>query len=173
MKEGVLVLNASYEFLNITSLKRAVKLLYKGKAEVVEAIGEQKYSSKSLKIPLPSIIRMLYYINRPFKEVALTKRNILLRDRHICQYCGKQGDTIDHVKPKSKGGKDHWENCVCACGVCNRKKNDRTPEEANMVLLRKPKKPSNIPWLVIKQDAEKEGWGKYLFWNISIEESPR
>jgi 5-methylcytosine-specific restriction endonuclease McrA len=168
----VLVLNASYEYLNVTSLKRAVKLVYKGKAEVVEAVGDRQLKARTLRIPLPSIIRMLYFIHRPFKEVPLTRKNILLRDRHVCQYCGKQGDTVDHVIPRSRGGRDSWENCVCACAFCNRRKNNRTPDEANMDLLRKPRKPSHIPWLLIKQDASREGWARFLFWNISIEEAP-
>lgn len=169
---GVLVLNASYEFLNVTSLKKAVKLIFKGKAEVVKAREDEKVRVRDIRIPLPSIIRMLYYINKPFKEVPLTKKNILLRDNHTCQYCGNYGDTIDHIKPKSKGGPDSWENCACACGPCNRRKNDRTPEEANMKLSRKPRKPTHIPWIRIKNDAKTEGWGKYLFWNIGIEEVP-
>lgn len=170
MSSGVLVLNASFEFLNVTSIKKAVKLLYKGKAEVVESIPEKNYGAKSYRFPLPSIIRLLYMINRPYKEVPLTKRNIILRDKGICQYCGQHGDTIDHIKPKSRGGPDSWENCACACGPCNRRKNDRTPEEACMKLARKPRKPSHIPWLLIKQEADREGWAKFLYWNISIED---
>lgn len=172
MSHAVLVLNASYEFLNVTSLKRAVKLIYKRKAEVVESVDNRAVTSRHVRLPLPSIIRMLYFIHRPFKEVPLTRKNVLLRDRHICQYCGKPGDTVDHVRPRSRKGPDSWENCVCACALCNRRKNNRTPDEANMALMRKPRKPSHIPWLLIKQDASREGWARFLFWNISIEEVP-
>ena len=163
-------MNASYEFLNIASLSRAVKLLYKGKAEIVEAAGEHVIGTESFRIRIPSIIRMLYYIVRPHKEIPMTKKNILLRDDHTCQYCGRSGDTIDHVIPKSRGGNGTWENCVCACSVCNTRKNSRTPQEANMHLVRKPRKPTFIPWILIKRDASKVGWAKYLFWNMSIEE---
>jgi len=166
----VLVLNASYEFLNVATLERAVKLLYKGKAEVVETVGEREIGSAAYRFRMPSIIRMLYYIMRPHKEVPMTKKNILLRDDHTCQYCGRPGDTIDHVYPRSRGGRSTWENCVCACSHCNTRKNCRTPDEANMHLVRKPRKPAFIPWILVKRDASRVGWAKYLFWNLSIEE---
>ena len=89
---------------------------------------------------MPSIIRMLYYIRRPMQKVALTKKNVLIRDDHICQYCGLRGErlmTVDHVTPKSRGGPSTWENLVCACMRCNNRKNNRTPREANMSLKRK------------------------------------
>ena len=85
---------------------------------------------------MPSIIRMLYYIRRPMQKVALTKKNILLRDNYTCQYCGLKGErmmTVDHVHPRSKGGPSTWENLVCACTRCNNRKNNRTPEHANML----------------------------------------
>lgn len=165
----VLVLNASFEFLNVASLERAIKLLYKGKAEVVESNDAKEVGSTTFRIKMPSIIRMLYYIIRPHKVVPLTKKNILLRDNHTCQYCGSEGDTVDHVIPKSRGGRDTWENCVCACGYCNTRKNNRTPDEAQMALERAPKRPAYIPWVLVKRDASKVGWAKYLYWNISIE----
>jgi 5-methylcytosine-specific restriction endonuclease McrA len=166
----VLVLNASYEFLNVATLERAVKLIYKGKAEVVETVTGREIGTTRYRMSMPSIIRMLYYIVRPHKEVPMTKKNILLRDDHTCQYCGRAGDTIDHVMPRSRAGKSTWENCVCACSMCNTRKNSRTPEEANMKLLRKPKKPAFIPWILVKRDASKVGWARYLFWNMSIDE---
>ncbi len=171
-RSAVLVLNASFEYLNVTSLERAVKLLYKGKAEIVEAIEGRECGSVRFRIRLPSIIRLLYQIRRPYRQVPLTRKNILLRDRHECQYCGRPGDTVDHVVPRSRGGPNTWENCVCACAACNRRKDDRRPEEANMTLARRPRKPTHIPWFVIRQDAAREGWARYLFWNLSIEHAP-
>ncbi|MBI3927537.1 MAG: HNH endonuclease [Armatimonadetes bacterium] len=161
----VLVLNASYEYLNVTTIRRAMKLLYKRKAELVEAVRGSRVSSMSLRFDLPSIIRMVYYIQRPFKEVPLTRKNVLVRDRHVCQYCGGPGNTVDHVRPRSRGGQDSWLNCVCACADCNRRKNNRTPAEAGMTLLRRPRKPSGIPWLRIRQDESRRGWARYLFWS--------
>ena len=163
MNGSVLVLNASYEYLNITSIRRAIKLLYKDKAEVVESVDGAFLSSASTKLEMPSIIRMVYYIRRPFKEVPLNRKNILERDGYVCQYCGKPGATVDHIKPRSRGGADSWTNCVCACSPCNRKKRDLTLEESDLTLSKLPRKPSAIPWLRHRRQSIREGWGRYLF----------
>ena len=107
----VLVLNASYEPLNITSWRRAVVLLIKGKAEQLEHRGQIIYSD----FPLPTVIRLRYYVRVPYKEIPLTRRNVLERDANTCQYCKAKGDqlTIDHVIPRSRGGSDTWENKRC------------------------------------------------------------
>ncbi len=159
----VLVLNASYEYLNVTTLRRAIKLLYKNKAEIVEAVGGESVHSISSRHDMPSVIRMTYYIRRPFREVPLTRKNILERDGHVCQYCGKPGSTVDHIMPRSRGGKDAWENCVCACGICNRLKSNQTPKEAGMLLRSHPRKPSPIPWLANRKLTKRKDWGRYLF----------
>ncbi len=159
----VLVLNASYEYLNVTTLRRAVKLLYKRKAELVEAVSGQTLLSVSSSQAMPSVIRMIYYIRRPFKEIPLTRKNILERDGHVCQYCGKTGATIDHIVPRSRGGEDSWTNCVCACGLCNRKKSNQTLREAGMALRSHPRKPSPIPWLANRRIGTRRDWGRYLY----------
>ena len=163
MNGSVLVLNASYEYLNVTSLRRAIKLLYKDKAEMLETVDGQLISSADDLHELPSVIRMNYYIRRPFREVPLSRRNILERDSHTCQYCGGFGDTIDHVHPRSRGGEDSWTNCVCACAPCNSKKKNMTPEEAQMDLLETPRKPSAIPWLRNRKVKTRKDWGRYLY----------
>ena len=167
---SVLVLNASYEFLNVATLARAVKLLYKGKAEIVETVSDLELGSPRHCMRVPSIIRMLYYIVRPHRDVPMSKKNVLLRDNHTCQYCGRVGDTIDHVVPRCRGGASTWENCVCACSACNARKNSRTPAEANMALLRKPRRPAQIPWLLVRKDARRVGWARYLLWNTSLDD---
>jgi len=159
----VLVLNTSYEFLNLASLKRALKLIIKGKAEVVESHPEREVASPSVRLKAPAIIRMLYYIVRPFKQVPLTKKNIMMRDKFTCQYCGKYGSTVDHIIPRSRGGKETWGNCVCACNYCNTRKNNRTPAEAKMKLRRKPRKPKYIPWMLTKSGIDPGKWERYLF----------
>lgn len=169
MKGSVLVLNASYEYLNVTSLRRAIALVVKRKAEIVEAIQGRYIAGIQNRYGLPTVVRMLYYIRRPFKEIPVTRKNIVLRDRHTCQYCGKAGDTVDHVFPRSRGGRDTWENCVCACAECNRLKNDRTPDEARMKLLSKPRKPALIPWLMMKKEPNRLSWARYLFWDDKFE----
>jgi 5-methylcytosine-specific restriction endonuclease McrA len=93
----------------------------------------------------------------------LSRRNILERDGHTCQYCGHFGDTIDHVHPRSRGGGNSWANCVCACAPCNRKKKNMTPREAGMKLLSQPRRPSGIPWLRDRKVKARKDWGRYLF----------
>ncbi|HTJ25943.1 MAG TPA: HNH endonuclease [Candidatus Limnocylindria bacterium] len=169
----VLVLNFTYEALNITSFQRAVKLIFSGKAEIVHR-RETILKSTSYEMRLPSIIRMLYYIKRPMQKVALTKKNVLLRDDYTCQYCGLKGErmmTVDHVLPRSKGGPSTWENLVCACMRCNNRKNNRIPEHANMHLKRRPKAPKYIPWIRVKRNTLPGEWHQFLFlYNVSIEE---
>jgi 5-methylcytosine-specific restriction endonuclease McrA len=159
----VLVLNASYEPLNITSWRRAVVLLIKGKAEQVEHNGRFVY----LGLPLPTVIRLRYYVRVPYKEIPLTRRNILHRDSHSCQYCGYTGDdlTLDHVIPRSRGGGDTWENIVTACVRCNVNKGNRTPKEANLMLRNPPRKPySSLHFEVAKQlkSGSHQEWTKYV-----------
>ena len=168
----VLVLNFTYEALNITSFQRAVKLLFSGKAEMIHNRDRVLYSP-SWEIRMPSIIRMLYYIKRPMQKVALTKKNVLLRDDYTCQYCNVRGErmmTVDHVVPRSKGGPSTWENLVCACMRCNNRKNNRSPGDANMALKRKPKTPKYIPWIQVRRNTLPDEWHKFLFlYNVSIE----
>lgn len=159
----VLVLNASYEPLNITSWRRAVVLIIKGKAETVEHNGLAVYAN----FPLPTVIRLRHYVRIPYKDIPLTRRNLLYRDNHTCQYCGYAGDglTLDHVVPRSRGGKEVWENMVSACVRCNVKKGNRTPKEARMPLRITPRKPHSSLYFEIARhtrgDAHQE-WRKYV-----------
>ncbi len=159
----VLVLNASYEPLNITNWKRAVILLIKGKAEQLEHNGRLIYEH----FPLPSVIRLRNYVKVPYKDIPLTRRNVLERDRHSCQYCTYRGDqlTLDHIIPRSRGGIDSWENLVAACVRCNIKKGNRTPKEANMPLARQPRKPySSLHFEIVKctKGNLNQEWRKYV-----------
>lgn len=169
---SVFLLNSSYEPLSVVSLQRAIRLIFAGKAEVVSQC-DQMVSSPTYAIRMPSIIRMLYFIRRPRAKVSLTKKNILLRDDNTCQYCNTRVDrllTIDHVQPKSRGGTSTWENLVAACARCNNRKNNRTPEEARMQLLRKPREPKYIPWIRIQRNTLPDEWHKFLFYDVRIEE---
>ncbi len=159
----VLVLNASYEPLNITSWRRAVVLLLKGKAEQIEHNGKCVYAG----FPLPTVIRLRYYVRIPYKEIPLTRRNILERDSHTCQYCRYRGETLtlDHVIPRSRGGGETWENMVAACVRCNVKKGSRTPKEANMPLRYQPRRPySSLHFELIKSTKgdNNQEWKKYV-----------
>ncbi len=158
----VLVLNASYEPLNITSWRRAVVLLLKGKAEQLEYNNTEIYTS----FPLPTVIRLRYYVRVPYKEIPLTRRNVLERDDQTCQYCSYRGDglTLDHVVPRSRGGGDTWENLVAACVRCNVRKGNRTPEEAGMPLNAPPRRPySSLHFEIARyvRSGRNQEWKKY------------
>ena len=173
MSDSVLVLNFTYEPLGVVDLPRAVRLLFARKVEILHR-GAREVRTTSLAFPLPSVVRMLYYVRRARKRVALTKKNVLLRDDYTCQYCGVKGErmmTVDHVVPRSKGGASTWENLVCACMRCNNRKNNRSPEHANMRLKRRPKAPKYIPWIRVKRNTLPGEWHQFLFlYNVSIEE---
>ncbi len=139
----VLVLNASYEPLQVTSAKRAITLVQYSVAEVLEN-SEDVVRSPSITLQVPSVIRLRKYVRRPrVHPVPFNRRNILRRDTFVCQYCGSTEElTLDHVMPRSKGGKHNWENVVTACRNCNQHKGDKTPDEAGMFLRIRPHVPS-------------------------------
>lgn len=137
--------------------------MLKGKAEQLEHNGIYVYSQ----VPLPTVIRLRHYVQVPYKEIPLTRRNILERDSHACQYCGYKGDnlTLDHVIPRSRGGGDTWENMVAACVRCNVKKGNRTPKEAQMPLKRQPRRPySSLHFELARhlQGDRNQEWKKYV-----------
>ncbi len=138
--ERVLILNASYEPLHVCSVKRAVSLLMHEIAERVED-SDKILRSPSQIFPVPSVVRLKKFVRRPFRyRVSFNRKNVFRRDNHACQYCSKYSNelTLDHVLPRSRGGKTRWENVVACCQKCNARKRDRTPEEAGMNLIRKP-----------------------------------
>ena len=161
----VLVLNQNYEPLTICRARRAVVLMYQGKAEMLED-GVGFIHSTAATFPLPSVIRLDYFIKRPYRMRKLTRFEIFNRDHYTCQYCGKQSRqlTLDHVIPRYRGGQHTWENVVSACVACNRRKAGRTPKEAGMHLLRLPSVPKDghffrVPYNYLQARDE---WRKYL-----------
>lgn len=161
--EKVLVLNSSFYPLGVSSWKRGFLLVWKKKAEVIEYNGHFLRED----IRLPCVIRLDRNIFLPYKDVALTRRNIIARDQNTCQYCGKKSAniTVDHVIPKSRGGDLSWENVVAACQACNLKKGNKTPEEANMILFRRPKRPkipSNLLDIIRCAKSQYHEWIKYI-----------
>ena len=163
----VLVLNATYEPLNVVSVRRAVLLLLKEKAEVVEA-ADAWLRSEQLAVPVPLVIRLVYYVRIPRRfSLPVSRRTVLARDHDTCQYCkgqpGKAHLTLDHVVPRSRGGETHWENVVTACGPCNRRKGNRTPEEAGMFLLRQPRRPRYLALTLLEGTGAPEVWSKYMY----------
>ncbi len=169
LHKPVLVLNASYEPINICAARRALVLVLKGVAAAEEFAPLLVHSSRA-SLKLPSVIRLLEYRRIPHQTRALSRKNILMRDRYTCQYCQKvlpsSELTLDHVAPRSRGGETTWENLVACCHRCNNHKGSRTPEEAGMRLLRPPRPFSlhtsrHLMRLMGRSDDQ---WRKYLFY---------
>jgi 5-methylcytosine-specific restriction endonuclease McrA len=165
INRNVLMLNQNYEPLTICSARRAIVLLFQGKAEMIETADGLKVHSISREFALPSVVRLQRYRRVPFKRIMLTRKNVITRDGHRCQYCGatRGAMTIDHVIPRKVGGNDTWENMVCACVACNNKKGDHTPEHVGMSLLRKPTRPSHIAFIQRHVSSADHRWRQYLF----------
>lgn len=164
LTHSVLVLNQSYEPLHICSVRRAIVLVFRGRAEVVETLDTYIHTVDNA-FPIPSVVRLGFYVRVPPKPLALTKRNVLKRDGFQCQYCGTNRGpfTIDHVVPRAHGGRDTWENLVCACHRCNNQKGDQTPAEAGLVLMRKPRSPNHVTFIRHYVGVPDVRWRPYLF----------
>ena len=167
MAQHVLVLNATYEPLNVCSVRRACVLLLKDKAEIVERLDRPMRSS-TRSYPRPTVIRLVSYVRVPrYHARKITRRAVFARDGFRCQYCGTSGRlTVDHVVPRSRAGETTWENLVACCHPCNNRKGSRTPDEANMKLSRAPRPFSlhtsrHLMRLLAKSDNQ---WQKYLFY---------
>jgi 5-methylcytosine-specific restriction endonuclease McrA len=196
----VLVLNKSWVAVNVTSLRRALILLFNDQARVVHpqdyslydfddwcalSLAEEGFEgtgryihTPSLRLRLPEVIVLTAFNRFVKREVRLSRRNIFERDRCVCQYCGKRFPksefTIDHVLPRSRGGRDSWDNLVLACVKCNIRKGNRTPSEAHMPLLREPGKPKWLPKFGTPLPRESfESWQRFVdlaYWNTEIGE---
>lgn len=164
LNRQVLLLNQNYEPLSICRVRRAIVLALSGKAEPLENYDSQA-RAVSLTMAVPSVLRLKHYVRVKRREIPLTKRNILRRDGGVCQYCGRRSSvmTTDHVVPRSMAGGDSWENLVCACPECNARKGNRTPQQARMVLARRPRKPNYFTFAVTGMTEVPEAWRQYLF----------
>ncbi len=169
IERPVLVLNASYEPINICAARRALVLVLKGVASPEEFSSILVHSARNA-LKLPTVIRLLEYRRIPHQNRALSRKNILMRDRYTCQYClqtlPSSELTLDHVVPRSRSGETTWENLVACCHPCNNHKGNRTPEEAGMRLHRQPRPFSlhtsrHLMRLLGKSDDQ---WRKYLFY---------
>jgi len=196
----VLVLNRLWQAVNLCSVRRALALLFEGHAQVVANTdsGEFKtydfqqwrdFSTRNpsesnddvvrtvaLRIRVPRVILLLFFDRLPRKEVKFTRHNIFERDRNTCQYCGRVFDrrdlNLDHVIPRDRGGPTTWENIVCSCIPCNTRKANKTPAEAGMRLVRKPKRPKWRPFVQVSFGAPMhESWKHFLdiaYWNVEL-----
>ena len=157
----VLVLNLNYVPVNVCTVRRAIVLVAKGKAELLERRAEsERIRTFSATLNAPSIIRLVYLVKRPFAPRRLSKKEVFLRDRYTCQYCGQRSQhlTLDHVVPRRQHGPHTWDNVVAACERCNLDKAGRTPEEANMKLRRIPAAPQPNPYRILENRAIRDEW---------------
>jgi len=163
MARKVLVLNSDYRALTICSVYKAFLLVFLDKAEMVDQAQNMFLRSVSQTFPMPSVIRLVGYVNMPYKSVMLNRHNVFKRDGSKCVYCNSKEDlTIDHVMPRSRGGKSRWTNLVTACKKCNARKGDFTPEEAEMKLPYAPFKPSFVVFLRDFSGIGDDSWKPYL-----------
>jgi 5-methylcytosine-specific restriction endonuclease McrA len=156
-----LVLNATFEPLAVVELRRAVVLVLSDKAEVLEHDGV--WHSASASVAVPAVIRLRRYVRVPYRARApLTRNGLMARDGGRCQYCDARATTVDHVMPRSRGGRHRWENVVAACRRCNSRKADRTLAELGWDLPRRPHAPTGRAWLVMGVAAVDPRWEPYL-----------
>ena len=199
LNQHVLVLNRLWQAVNVTTVKRALTLLFQGHAQVVlnredgsfqtfnffqwhslsvQEPHEESISTVSIRIRVPRVILLAMFDRLPKKEVKFTRHNIFERDKNTCQYCGHKFDrrdlNLDHVIPRDRGGPTTWENIVCSCIECNTRKGNRTPREASMRLIRKPKKPRWRPFLQINFNlSQHDSWKHFIdlaYWNVELGE---
>ncbi len=142
-----LVLNASYEPLSVVSERRALVLVLTDKANVVVS-RDETWNSETLSVEVPSVVKLIRYVRVPFRRtVPVTRRAVFGRDGHQCQYCGGPAESLDHIRPRSKGGDHSWENVVACCRSCNVRKGDRLPAESGFNLRSRPGPPRRFAWI--------------------------
>lgn len=191
----VLVLNRLWQAVNICGARRALSLLYCGHARVVhehegefqifgfrewcdftsQYTGPESIRGVSVSLRLPRVILLTFYDRYPTREVRLTRQNVFERDNFTCQYCGRRYDrkflNIDHVIPRDRGGQTTWTNVVCSCQYCNRRKGNRTPEEAGMRLIRQPARPRHRPVLLSHAASIDQAWHHFVDvrrWQVNL-----
>ncbi len=159
------MLNASYEPINVCTVRRAAVLVLKNRAEILERF-EWPLHAESLTLPRPAVIRLTTYVHIPWHahQRKITRRAVFARDRWTCQYCGRQRAalTVDHVVPRSKGGASSWENIVTSCAPCNRRKGNRLPVQARMHPRRQPRAPSPSVFVHVACPRIPTAWERYL-----------
>lgn len=200
LDQQVLVLNRLWQAVNVCSVRRALTLLFEGHAQVVWGEGDGDFktfsfsqwrdlskqardeddqvATVSFRIRVPRVILLMVFDRLPKKEVKFTRHNIFERDKNTCQFCGRQFErkdlNLDHVVPRDRGGPTTWENIVCSCIPCNTRKANRTPLEAGMRLIRKPKRPKWRPFVQVTFGAHvHDSWKHFLdiaYWNVELGE---
>ncbi len=193
LQRPTLVLNRNWQPVNVATVARALVLLWNESARVVDPHDYQLYTwadwsrlrlradepfiqAVRLRLRVPEVVALNGYDRLPVAHVTFSRRNIFKRDHSTCQYCGAQpgGEelTIDHVLPRSQGGVSSWENCVLACMACNKRKADRTPEQAGLKLRRKPVRPAWKP-LYADHSVRIASWSKFVseaYWSVELQQ---
>lgn len=164
VRESVLVLNSDYQAITICSVQRAFVLIFLRKADLLSDNPSRMLCTINSEFKFPSIIRLRGYVQLPYKRVNLSRHNVFKRDSNRCVYCGSRDNlTIDHVVPKSLGGRDSWENLVAACQGCNAKKGSKTPEQVGLTMAHQPFRPSFVMFLSNFAGNVREDWKPYLY----------
>ncbi|MBT0568294.1 HNH endonuclease [Williamsia sp. CHRR-6] len=164
-KHRVLLLNATYEPLTAISIRRAVVLVLRERADVVHTDAEgPAITSADLSMPIPSVIRLRTYVRVPYRaKIPMTRAALMHRDQFRCGYCGAKANTIDHVIPRSRGGAHNWENCVASCAACNHKKADRLLSELGWTLRASLTPPKGRHWRLLATVKEIDPvWTQYI-----------
>ncbi len=193
LSQPALVLNRSWTAIATTSVRKALALVFSGAAQAIrpetyEVHGFESWADLAvppeepcvrtvrLRIRIPEVIVLTRYDGMPSQTVTFTRRNLYRRDRNTCQYCGARPGTaelsIDHLVPRSRGGRSTWENCALACLDCNRKKGDRLPSEAGLRLLNRPTRPRWTPALEVPVGRVRQSWERFVsesYWDVSLE----
>ncbi len=193
LERPTLVLNRNWQPVRVAPVARALLMVWKESARVVDPRDYQTYDwqdwsllrptdgepyiqAVTMRLRVPEVVTLTDYDRMPSQHVPFSRRNLFKRDRYTCQYCGCQPGgselTIDHVVPRSRGGVSSWTNCVLACVACNHSKADRTPEEANLRLRKRPVRPDWRP-IYAAHDIRVESWQRFLseaYWNVELQE---
>lgn len=177
MNELTLALNSDYTPMAFLKWERAMVLLCENKVSVLEAYDTKFIHTSQAVFPMPAVVVFKKYARKKKRVIKFSREGIWLRDRGVCQYCGKPVDrdryTYDHVNPRHKGGKTDWDNIVCACYSCNQKKGGHTLKECGMNLLRAPFKPDSLPNDLMQTIAWKKSmpksWANWLVRSVSME----
>ena len=174
MTDQTLLLSAGYEPLKVVSWQRAITLLTLGKIEVLEEY-DKNVCSPTVVFKMPAVVRLLHMFKRRKRRLKFSRVNIYARDKYRCQYCATKLQiselTYDHVLPRAQGGRTTWTNIVTACEDCNRRKGNRTPEQARMPLLTRPVRPTWVPVMTIRlhRDGAPQAWRDYLYWTGTLD----
>lgn len=166
MNNAVLVLNQNYEPLNVCDVRRALVLIFGGKADMLEQRHQQLHTS-TRSFQVPSVIRLRAFVRRPRPRVKLSRREIFIRDRFTCQYCGcmEKDLTVDHIVPRSRGGRHEWTNVITSCKACNHRKGSKSLQDARMVLASEPHEPRPGMYYTIERRLDlsrQPDWLEYL-----------